>query len=166
MVLLRLLVGNDGQDAKAIGIVVEKVVKRLMTMEEVTLSNVDSPGGMTALFERDPDILTALRKANVFYTEVERRPERPNGIPDVLWKRAILLAMRLATRIEGFSICAHTADYDEVHPRAKIELVIQEADLIQQQLRSVLFHRQAVNLEIQQVLSEVLEEKSILGAPA
>jgi hypothetical protein len=162
MVLLRLLVGNDGQDARAIAQIVEKISKRLSSLGDSTKETVSSPGGAGAIFEREPDILTALRKANVFYSEIERPPERPNAIPDVLWKRATLLAIRLATRVAGFSVCANAADYDEVHPRAKLELVIQEVDLIQQQLRSVLFHRQAANLEIQQVLSEILEDKSLL----
>lgn len=162
MILLRLLVGNDAQDARLIAQIVEKIAARLAAFGETTLGNLGTPSGASAIFEREPDILTALRKANVFYPEIERPPERPNAIPDVLWKRAILLAIRLATRVEGFSLCAHRADYDEAHPRAKIELLIQEVDLIEQQLRSMLFQRQAVNLEIQQMLSEVLEEKSLL----
>jgi hypothetical protein len=162
MILLRLLVGNDTQDARAIAQVVEKIGKRLMTMGEVTLGNLGSPGGTSALLERDPDLLKALWKANVFYTEIERRPERPNSIPDVLWKRSVLLAIRLATRVEGFSVCSDPGNYDEAHPRAKLEMVVQEVDLISDQLRSLLFQRQAVNLEIQQMLSEILEEKTLL----
>lgn len=159
MILLRLLVGNDRQDAGAIARIVERIAKRLSRAGEVTLDNLDSPGGASALLDREPDILTALNKSNIFYQDIDRRPERPNAIPDPLWKRAILLAMRLGTRVEGFSFCAHPADYEESHPRAKLESLLQDVDLLGQQLRSLLFNRQGINLEIQQVLSEVLAEK-------
>ena len=162
MILLRLLVGNDKQNAGGIAAIVERISKRLRTLDEDAIAKIPYPGGTTALFERDLDILMALKKANVFHAEIERRPERPNGIPDPLWKRAILLGVRLATRVPGFSMCAHAADYDEDHPRAKLELVLQEVDLIGEQLRLLLFERQGMNLEIQQVLSELLAEKSIL----
>ena len=161
MILLRLLVGNDRQDVRTIAQIVERIAKKISGAGEVTLGNVESPGGASALLDREPDILAALNKTNVFYQEIDRRPERANGIPDPLWKRAILLAMRLVTRVQGFSFCAHPADYDDVHPFAKIEAVLQETDLLGQQLRSLLFNRQGINLEIQQVLSEVLAEKSL-----
>ncbi|MDQ2980608.1 MAG: hypothetical protein M3R62_15475, partial [Acidobacteriota bacterium] len=161
MILLRLLVGNDRQDVRTIAQIVERVAKKISAAGEVTIGNVESPGGASALLDREPDILAALNKTNVFYQEIDRRPERANGIPDPLWKRAILLAMRLVTRVQGFSFCAHPADYDDVHPFAKIEAVLQETDLLGQQLRSLLFNRQGINLEIQQVLSEVLAEKSL-----
>lgn len=163
MVLLRLLVGNDKQDAGGIAAIVDRISKRLRGLDEDALARIPLPGGTTALFERDLDVLMALKKANVFWAEPERRSERPNAIPDALWKRAILLAVRLATRVPGFSMCADPADYDAAHPRAKIEAVLQEIDLIEQQLRSLLFERQAVNLEIQQVLSELSEEKALLS---
>jgi hypothetical protein len=163
LVLLRLLVGNDKQDAGQIAGIVERIGKRLRGLDEDALARIPQPGGTTALFERDLDVLMALKKANVFWAEPERRSERPNAIPDALWKRAILLAARLVTRVRGFSLCASPADYDSAHPRAKLEAVVQEIDLVEQQLRSLLFERQAVNLEVQQVLSELAREKDLVG---
>jgi len=163
LVLLRLLVGNDKQDAGQIAGIVDRIGKRLRGLDEEALARIPQPGGTTALFERDLDVLMALKKANVFWAEPERRSERPNAIPDSLWKRAILLAARLVTRVRGFSLCASPADYDAAHPRAKLEAVLQEIDLVEQQLRSLLFERQAVNLEVQQVLSELAQEKDLVG---
>jgi hypothetical protein len=160
MVLLRLLVGNDKQDAGGVAAIVERIAKRLRGLDEDQLARIPQPGGTSALFERDLDILMALKKANVFWAEPERRSERPNAIPDPLWKRAILLGVRLSTRVPGFSLCANPADYDAAHPRAKLEAVLQEIDLIEQQLRSILFERQSMNLEVQQVLSELAQEKT------
>jgi hypothetical protein len=159
MMLLRLLLGNDGQDARRIQLVLEKVGKRLAAAGETTLANVLSGPGAAALLERDPELQAAFKKSNVFYQALDREAERANAIPDALWKRALLLALRLATRVPGFSLCASPADYDEAHPTEKIERVANELELLGADAKGLLFGRQAMNLEIQQVLAELLTEK-------
>ena len=157
-VLLRLLLGNDRQDARGIAQAVDRVAKRLESTTEGALGNLDSPGGARALLDQDAETTLAFKKANVFHQELDRRKERPNGIPDLLWNRALLLALRMRTRVQGFSFCSTPGDYDEAHPLAKVEAVLQEVGLIEKEVRSLLFHRQPIHLEIQQVLSEIAEE--------
>jgi hypothetical protein len=166
MILLRLLAGNDGQDARRIQVLLEKVGKRLAAAGETTLANVLSGPGAAALLERDPELAAGFRKANVFYQALDREGERANAIPDALWKRALLLGLRLATRVPGFSLCANPADYDDAHPTEKIERVGHELDLLAADARGLLFGRQAMNLEIQQVLAELLTEKIGDDTPA
>ena len=161
MILLRLLIGNDGQDARAIASAVDRVVKKLSAAGQSTLAGYLGGGsGAAALLEKDPEIFIAFKKSNVFYQDIDRRDDRPNAVPDALWKRSILLALRLATRVEGFSLCEHAADYDEAHPTAKLEQVVTDVALLQGELRSLLFDRQASNVEIQQVLAELAVEKT------
>ena len=160
LILLRLLVGNDGQDARALASAVDRVAKKLSASGETTLAGYLGGPGVAALLEKDPEVFGAFRKSNVFYQEIDRRDDRPNAIPDALWKRAILLALRLATRVEGFSLCEHAADYDDAHPTAKLEQVASEIERLQGELRTLLFDRQAVNIEIQQILAEQLDRSS------
>lgn len=167
MVLLRLLVGNDAQDARAIANAVDRVVKKLSAAGQSTLAGYVGGGpAAAALLEKDPEVFGAFRKSNVFYQEIDRRAERPNAIPDALWKRAILLALRMVTRVEDFSLCEHAADYDDAHPTAKIEQVANDIELLQRELRTLLFDRQASNVEIQQVLAELAAEKAASDRPA
>jgi hypothetical protein len=159
MILLRLLVGNDQQDARRIQTMVEKVGKRLAAAGDTTLANVLSGPGAAVLIERDPDLAAAFRKANIFHQALDREGERPNAIPDALWKRALLLGLRLSTRLPGFSLCVSPADYDDAHPTEKIERLGNEVELLAAEARGLLFGRQGMNLEIQHVLAELLTEK-------
>jgi hypothetical protein len=160
LILLRLLVGNDRQDGRGIASSLDRVVKRLGAAGQGTLVGFLAGPGIAALLEKDPEILFALRKANIFYQEIDRKDDRPNAIPDALWKRAILLALRMATRVERFSLCANPSDFDEAHPTAKLEQIANEVDLLQRDVRGLLFDRQATNVEIQQVLVDLLLETS------
>jgi len=162
MILLRLLIGNDRQDARAIASAVDRVVKKLSAAGQTTLAGYRGGGpGAAALLEKDPEVFRSFKKSNIFYQDIERRDDRPNAIPDALWKRSILLGLRLATRVEDFSLCEHPADYDEAHPTAKLEQVVTDVALLQGELRALLFDRQASNVEIQQVLAELVVEKSV-----
>jgi hypothetical protein len=155
VILLRILVANDAQDAKVVARVAERLPQALAT------ATASGAADGLAFLDQDSEIASVLHKSNVFFQEIDRRENRPNAIPDAIWRRAILLGLRLATRVEGFSICARPSDYDVGHPTAKLEAALQEAHLVAGELRTLLFQRQALHLEIQQVLSEVALE----GAP-
>lgn len=149
IVLLRLLLANDAQDAHSLARSVARMLK-----------NVGSDSGGVHLDElrQDPDAAALLSKVNVFYDPADRAKGRPNGIPDALWDRALTLALRLITRIPGYSYAADHADFDEIHRTGKLERVLQEATLLGTEVSSLLFGRQSLNLEIQQVVAEVLAE--------
>jgi hypothetical protein len=156
VILLTLLVGNDRQDAKAIAGEVERFSKGLAGSRDAS----DGPfEAAKALLEKDGEAARAFGKANIFFHELDREETRPNAIPKELWARAVLLGLRLATRVAGFSVCSDRSDYDEVHPTAKLEATLQEASLLAAEVRSLLFQRQASHLEVQQVLSEVLAQQ-------
>ena len=98
------------------------------------------------------------------------KPKNPQRIAirpkrDALWKRAVLLSLRLCTRIPNFSVCSSPADYDDKHPTEKIERLCEEVGRIAAEARGLLFGRQGMNLEIQQVLSELLTEKLTDSTP-
>jgi hypothetical protein len=154
MMLLKLLAGNDRQDAKAIAEAVERIAKRLSAGDDAAALDLD------ALTDQDPKSAAVFQKSNVLYQGLDRAENRPNAIPDATWNRAVLLGLRLATRVDGFSLCADPSDYDAVHPTAKLETAAQEVDLLAAELRCLLFQRQAMHMEIQQLLSELASEGS------
>ena len=76
-----------------------------------------------------------------------------------LWERAILLALRLVTRVAGFSVAASPADFDPLFREEKLERIVPEVVSLLAELQSLLFERQSVHVEIQQVLAEIRESE-------
>ncbi len=154
--LLRLLLRNDGQDVAS----VLKATDRL-SREVASLAPGEARRNVTlaALLKRVPDAAGAFSKAQILWSRDDRRGDRPNAIPESLWERAVLLALRLVTRIAGFSIAASAADFDPLFREEKLERVVPEVASLLAELQSLLFARQSVHLEIQQILAEIQESE-------
>ncbi len=103
---------------------------------------------------------TLLDRSRIFWKEEDRVPLRPNAIPPPLFERALLLALRLLTRIPGFSIATGPGDFVAEDPTGRVEQALREADEVVAELRSLLVHRQPLHFEIQDVLAELLEAES------
>ena len=160
IVLLRLLLRNDGQDLAAI----LKSADRLG--REITgLPPGDARRGCTlaSILKRATDAAPVFSKTQIFWGRDDRRAERPNAVPDALWDRAIVLALRLVTRVAGFSIAAGPADFDPLFREEKLERIVQEVVSILAELQALLFERQALHLEIQQILAEIQEDERASG---
>ncbi len=162
VVLLRLLLRNEDQDLAS----VLKAVERLA--REVAAWPVEArrDATLTALLKRVPDAAAAFAKGQVFWGRDERRPGRPNAIPDALWGRALALALRLVARVPGFSVAAGPSDFDPLFREEKLERILPEVGAVLAELRALLFARQSLNLEIQQVLAELREDDRRPGARA
>jgi hypothetical protein len=154
--LLRLLLRNDGQDLAA----VLKAADRL-GREIAALPAGETRRGLTlaALLKRSPDAAPALSKTQIFWGRDDRRPGRPNAVPDALWERVLLLALRLVTRVTGFSVATGRADFDPLFREEKLERILPEVVSILAELQALLFERQSMHIEIQQVLAEIREEE-------
>jgi hypothetical protein len=154
--LLRLLLRNDGQDVAA----VLKAADRL-SREVAALAPGEARRNVTlaALLKRVPDAAPAFSKTQIFWGHDDRRGGRPNAVPETLWERAVLLALRLVTRVAGFSVAAGPADFDPLFREEKLERIVPEVVSLLAELQSLLFERQSVHLEIQQVLAEIRESE-------
>lgn len=156
VVLLRLLLRNDGQDITAVLKASDRIGRDLgaaqvgETRHGVTLAG---------LLKRVPEAATVFSREQVFWGRDDRRAGRPNAIPEALWHRALLLALRLVTRHPGFSVAAGPADFDPLFREEKLERILPEVVSILAELQALLFGRQPVHLEIQQVLAEIREEE-------
>jgi hypothetical protein len=158
--LLRLLLRNDGQDLAA----VLKAADRLGREAAAWAPEARRDVTLAALLKRAPDAAPAFSRTQVFWSRDDRRANRPNSVPDGLWARALLLALRLVTRVTGFSVAADPADFDPLFREEKLERILPEIVGILAELQSLLFERQPLHLEIQQVLAEIREDERSSGA--
>ena len=154
--LLRLLLRNDGQDIAAVVRAVDRLAREVAALapgearRNVTLA---------ALLKRLPDAATVFSKTQIFWSDDDRRAGRPNAVPEALWERAVLLALRLVTRVAGFSVAVSPADFDPLFREEKLERIVPEVVSLLAELQSLLFERQSVHLEIQQVLAEIRQSE-------
>ena len=158
--LLRLLLRNDEQDLTA----VLKATDRLGREVAVWAPEARRDVTLAALLKRAPDAAPAFSKTQILWGKDDRRGSRPNAVPDGLWERALLLALRLVTRVTGFSVAAGPADFDPLFREEKLERILPEIVGILAELQSLLFERQPLHLEIQQVLAEIREDERSSGA--
>lgn len=153
--LLRLLLANDEQDLAAVLKATARLERELAAWSPETTREVT----LAALLKRAPDAASAFARAQVFWSRDDRRANRPNALPDALWDRAVLLAVRLVTRVTGFSVASGPADFDALFREEKLERILPETIRILAELQSLLFERQPVHVEIQQILAEIGEEE-------
>jgi hypothetical protein len=157
--LLRLLLRNDEQDLAA----ALKAADRLGREVAAGAPEARRDVTLAALFKRAPDAALAFSKTQIFWGKDDRRGNRPNAIPNRLWERALLLGLRLVTRVTGFSVAAGPADFDPLFREEKLERILPEIVGILAELQSLLFERQPLHLEIQQVLAEIREDERAPG---
>jgi hypothetical protein len=157
VVLFRLLLRNDGQDVAAVVKAADRLGRELATMPAG-----DTRRGVTvtALLKRVPEAAPVFSPEQLFWGRDDRRAGRPNAVPGTLWERALLLALRLVTRVPGFSVATGPSDFDPLFREEKLERILPEVVSILAELQALLFERQAVHLEIRQVLAEVLEDEA------
>ncbi len=156
VVLLRLLLRNDGQDVTAVLKAADRLGRELAAMPAGETRHGVTLAG---LLRRVPDAAGVFSREQLFWGRDDRRGGRPNAVPETLWSRALLLALRLVTRVPGFSIAAGPSDFDPLFREEKLERILPEAVSLLAELQALLFDRQAVHLEIQQVLAEIAEDE-------
>ncbi len=162
VLLLRLLVVNDAQD---IASVTQELTRFFAPHAGRVKQPADGPALVT-LARGDAAVGPILARPAVFFEAEDRRRGRPNAIPEVLWDRALLLAFRLFSKVPGLSLSLAGPVSGEGSFLDRLDWVVQETEAITKELESVLFSRQGLHLEIQQVLGEVwLEELSPSVAP-
>ena len=126
----------------------------------VTVKLAGDVGAVKAALAAEASTATLLDRSRIFWKEEDRVPLRPNAIPPPLFERALLLALRLLTRIPGFSIATGPGDFVAEDPTGRVEQALREADEVVAELRSLLVQRQPLHFEIQDVLAELLEAES------
>jgi len=156
VLLLRILLVNDGQGIAALVPLLEALPRPGAIERPGSRRTVEE--ALAAMIAAEPE---RMAKSNLFHRAMERTPERPNALPDDLWKAALLFALRLAARGPGFGLIAEpggTFGWNETSPATHLEAVESEAADLLRNLHTLLFQRQMVHADIQAVIAELLEE--------
>jgi len=95
----------------------------------------------------------------VFFDAVDRSGDRPNAIPEELWLDTLALGLRIMAAAPDLG--AESAGGGEVFDRIGAEV-----DGLLRRLRSLLFDRQALNLEIQTIITELIGEEGRSSKPS
>lgn len=88
----------------------------------------------------------------VFFDSVDRSGSRPNAIPEELWLDTLALGLRIMAKAPDLG--ANGDGDGEVFARINAEI-----DGLTRRLRSLLFDRQSINLEVQTIVAELLSEE-------
>lgn len=155
VLLLRALSGGERADFPLL----LQAVQRAVTTAARTKEG-DALGRLKAALAADAATAGLFDRSRVFWRDEDRVPGRPNAVPPELFERAVLLALRLVTRLPGFSIATGPADFVPEDPTGRIEQALREADEVDAELKALLVHRQPLHFEIQSVLAELLEEEA------
>ncbi|HEX4963761.1 MAG TPA: hypothetical protein VF173_23240 [Thermoanaerobaculia bacterium] len=157
VLLLRILLVNDGQTLSALEPLIEAVPQGAGQAVRGARRTVEE--ALSAMLAAEPQ---RLAKANLFHRETDRGPGRPNSIPEEIWTSALLFALRLVGRGPGFGLTPERGGaygFNETHPVAHLDEVQAEAEDLLRRLHGILFHRQAVNVEVQALIAELLAEE-------
>jgi hypothetical protein len=156
VLLLRILLVNDGQGIAALMPLLDALPQPGAASLSGGRHTVEE--ALAAMIAAEPE---RVAKSNLFHRAVERTPERPNALPDDLWKGALLFALRLAARGPGFGLTPEpggTFGWNETSPATHLDAVEAEAADLVRNLQTLLFQRQMVHADIQAVIAELLEE--------
>lgn len=149
VILFRLLLVNDQQDLSSVADLVASTVRRATASAPVPVRSgsflVESALG--AALSAHPQVLA---KHNLFYRQIDRSSERPNAVPDSLWRGVLMVAFRLLEMGLNPATCPAAID------PARLDPVLSEAEGLWRQLSAVLFRRQGLNLEVQALIEELI----------
>ncbi len=156
ILLLRILLVNDGQALSALEPLIEAVPQGASQSVRGSRRTVEE--ALSAMLAAEPE---RLAKANLFHREADRGPGRPNSIPEEIWTGVLLFALRLIGRGPGFGLTPEKGGaygFNEANPVAHLDEVQAEAEDLLRRLHGLLFHRQAVHVEVQTLIAELLAE--------
>lgn len=150
VLLLRLLLVNDEQDANVLGPILAEIANGIVAPVEDALES-GPVGPVLEAFGKHQDILSP---RNIFFNREDREPNRPNAIPNELWLETLDLAWRLVGRV-GFKLGAD-GSYQNDQPTVHLREVSVGVEHIIRQARLVLFRRQPMHYEIHALIAEML----------
>lgn len=156
VLLLRLVLVNDGQSLAALEPLLEAVPQGAASELKGPRRTVEKV--LAGALEAAP---SRLSRENLFHRAIDRTPGRPNAVPDDLWLRVLLLALRLTARDASFGLTPEpggTFAWNEANPAAHLDEVLSEGEDLLRQLSAILFQRQLVHAEIREVIAELLRE--------
>jgi hypothetical protein len=94
-------------------------------------------------------------RENVFYDRRTRDDSAAETIPRDLFHDAVLIALKLVSRVRGFSYAADESDYDPAAPYAKLDAVLRDLDRLNEKVRSQMFGAARLNRDVNRAIQEI-----------
>lgn len=94
-------------------------------------------------------------RENVFYDKRTRDDAAAETIPRDLFHDALLVAMRLVSRVRGFSYAADDSDYDPARPEAKLDAVLRDLGRLNEKVRGQMFGAARLNRDVHRALNDL-----------
>ncbi len=161
LLMLRLLLTNDSQDttrlnARLAGDLAEAV------SESLTASGFGVNGRIHEPFKREE---FSTEPTEVLYRKIDRTSSAA-AIPSGLWEDALLLALRMASNLPDWSICATQDDYPASNPTEPLRFVVQELEELVERARGSLIGSAGRNACVQEVCDDFLADLKDAGPPS
>lgn len=156
ILLLRTLLVHDRQDLAAVDQTATRILNWLSPMARGI--GPEENGIIAKRFRlRLKEEGDLFEKRSLLYASEERQ-RGAESVPDDLWSDALLLALRLATSIPGFSFCKDHGDYDIENPQASMEKVTPRVEALGRRIKAELFEPGRRNREVLEACDLVLSE--------
>jgi len=160
LLMLRLLLANDQQDLNSMdtslaGVLAEAVAGDLSApdfAEHVRLHQAFQNEGISS------------HSIEVLHRQIDRTAAQP-AIPSSLWADVLLLALRMASNLPGWSICAAQDDYSSDNPAKPLRMVIQEMEELVERARGSLIGSGGRNSSVQEVCADFLTDLQDASQP-
>jgi hypothetical protein len=151
IIFVRLLFATDADAAGVTG---------PDAIEEAARAIADAASGAA----QAPDVAMLCRQAGVPSSPVDvlyraaDRDAAQNAVPRDLWSDVLLLAVRMASNVEGFSVCESIDDYPRDNPAEPLGEVARELDGLVRRTRVALFGTGGRNDIVLRALDDYLDD--------
>jgi hypothetical protein len=160
LLLLRVLLVNDEQDPRALD---REVVEKLAAAAaggEGRLARLPGDAERQQRVRLGEALATAALKAtpDQVLHRASDRALAPPATPPALWQDALLLALRMATNLPGFSVRGRLDDIDPALAAAPIDEVLEDLSILAERARGALIGSGGRNGLVQQVCDDFLAD--------
>ncbi len=154
MVLLGTLLAGRDQDLTAIRDRLITPVTRELRLERDRNPNV-TPQGLTDAARK---LLSEKEEARSYRIFQAQEPVTGTLLPDELWHDALLLGLRLATTIPGFSWCEDRSDFPSENPGSLLARLTADVGELERKAHVLLFGTVGMEDELSDVVDRLLRD--------
>jgi hypothetical protein len=161
VLLLRLLLVNDRQEGSNL---ICETAERLAAAAAAAAGNGSGPGQhFPEIFSRES---LKADPAEVLFRETDRTSGTP-AIPPALWHDSLEVALRMASNIPGWSVCASQDDYEADRPGEPFERILADLEMLVERARGGLIGSSGRNGLVLEVCDDFLADyrEASMGRP-
>jgi hypothetical protein len=153
LLMLRLLLTNDSQDINHLN------ARQVGALAKIVAGDLAAPdiADRDRLRQAFEDAGIDMNPTVILHRLVDREGTAA-AMPSGLWEDTLLLALRMASNLPGWSICGTQDDYDADDSAAPLRNVVQELDELRERARGSLIGSSGLNSIVQEVCDDFLAD--------